>query len=210
LADAPAIKTTAPMPAPPVRQFSFTDWQVNNPTAPPPGDRLDAEFDRANSSITDTITWASTSLNTDGSLRDGSVGQNTLQPDLFDFIANDAINQVQPLVDQAQAFSNASQTSANTSSDAANTATAQATVASGAASTAQDAAASAATARDLAAALLNQPRYEDRRFFEDALTGGTFDAGALDDPPAIDGHSRRGQRGYLGTARPPIAGPGRS
>ena len=58
----------APMPAPPDRQFSFTDFQVNNPTAPPPGDKLDAEFDRTNQAVEDVIEWVSTSLNSDGSL----------------------------------------------------------------------------------------------------------------------------------------------
>jgi hypothetical protein len=92
---------TAPMPAPPVRQFSFTDFQTNNPTAPPPGDRLDAEFDRANNAIEGTIAWANVSLNTDGTLRDAIVGESNLQPDLFDDIASDAIAQVQHLVNQA-------------------------------------------------------------------------------------------------------------
>jgi len=67
---------TAPMPAPPVRQFSFTDFQTNNPTAPPPGDRLDAEFDRVNTSITQTLEWASVSINSDGTLKEQNVGQN--------------------------------------------------------------------------------------------------------------------------------------
>jgi hypothetical protein len=56
------------------------------------------------------------------------------------------------------------------------------------------------TARDFATALVDEPRHEDRRVFENALAGGAFDAGALDDPPATDGHSRRGERGDLGTA----------
>lgn len=58
----------APQPAPPDRQFSFTDWQTNNPTAPPPGDKLDAELDRTNQAVEDVIEWVSTSLNSDGSL----------------------------------------------------------------------------------------------------------------------------------------------
>ena len=100
------------MPAPPVRQYSFTDWQVNNPTAPPPGDRLDAEYDRANTSITDTINWASTSLNTDGSIRDGIIGENNLIPGLFDDVAQGVIDDVQPLVNQAGGYAVAAQTSA--------------------------------------------------------------------------------------------------
>jgi hypothetical protein len=51
-----------PAPAPPVRQYSFTDFQVNNPTTPPPGDRMDAEYDRANASISAVINWVEVSL----------------------------------------------------------------------------------------------------------------------------------------------------
>lgn len=65
----------APMPPPPDRQFSFTGWQVANPTAPPPGDKLDAEFDRTNTAVEDVINWVSTSLNTDGSLVEPPVGE---------------------------------------------------------------------------------------------------------------------------------------
>jgi hypothetical protein len=136
------------MPDPPVRQFSFTDFQVSNPTAPPPGDRLDAEFDRANSSITDTITWAGTSLNTDGSLRDAIVGQNNLAPGLFDGVSSDIIDEVQPLVDEAHAYADAALTSANTADDAAASATLQSTAAQGAASDAWASATTASTARD--------------------------------------------------------------
>jgi hypothetical protein len=111
------------MPAPPVRAYSFTDWQVANPTAPPPGDRLDAEFDRADNAIGDVIDWASTSLNTDGSIRDGAIGSSQLQPDLFSDISGDIIADVQPLVDEAAAYAAASAASSTTAADAALTAT---------------------------------------------------------------------------------------
>jgi hypothetical protein len=150
---------TAPMPAPPVRQFSFTDFQTNNPTAPPPGDRLDAEFDRANNAVTDTIAWANVTLNTDGTLRDGIVGESNLQPDLFDSVASDAIAQVQPLVDQAASYASAAGTSANAASNSATTASSQAVIAqgaAGAANTAQvNASASATTAQGAANAALS-------------------------------------------------------
>jgi hypothetical protein len=140
------------MPADPVRQYSFTDWQVSNPTAPPPGDRLDAEFDRADNAIADTIDWASTSLNTDGSIRDGIIGQNQLQPDLFSDISGDIIADVQPLVDEAAAFAAASAPSSTTAATAADTATNQATAAGGAAA---NAAVSAMTAAAAASAALD-------------------------------------------------------
>jgi Chaperone of endosialidase len=111
--DAIPGKLVAPEPVPPVRQYSFTDWQVNNPTAPPPGDRLDAEFDRTNSSLSQTLDWVGTSLNTDGTLRPGIVGEPQLVPGLFDHIADDAVDQVQPLVDQAGSYATQALGSAN-------------------------------------------------------------------------------------------------
>ena len=100
--DAIPGKLVAPEPVPPVRQYSFTDWQVNNPSAPPPGDRLDAEFDRGNGTQSQTLDWVGTSLNTDGTLRTGIVGEPQLVPGLFDHIADDAVAQVQPLVVEAE------------------------------------------------------------------------------------------------------------
>lgn len=144
---------TAPMPAPPVRAYSFTDWQVANPTAPPPGDRLDAEFDRANTSITDTIAWAGVSLNTDGSIRDAAIGHNQLETGLFDDVATDIINEVQPLVDDAAAFAAASAASSSTATAAATTAQNQAIASAGSAANAGTAAMTAAGA---AAASLDQ------------------------------------------------------
>jgi hypothetical protein len=131
------------MPSPPVRQYSFTDWQVNNPTAPPPGDRMDAEYDRGNQSISDTITWASVSLNTDGSLRDAIVGQNNLVSGLFDDVAQGIIDEVQPLVDQAQSYANAAAGSSSTAQASATAADVSNTAAQAAASTAQSSASSA-------------------------------------------------------------------
>jgi hypothetical protein len=136
-------KLTAPMPAPPVRQFSFTDFQTNNPTAPPPGDRLDAEFDRANTSISDTITWANVSLNTDGTIRDGVIGENNLVSGLFEDVSQGVIDDVQPLVDQATAASQAAQVSASNAATSAGIAQAQAAIAFSAASTANTASYSA-------------------------------------------------------------------
>src|SRR5262249_4794996 len=126
------------------RQFSFTDWQVANPTAPPPGDRLDAEFDRADNAIGDVIDWTSVSLNTDGSIRDGVIGENNLAPGLFDDVATDAINEVQPLVDQAGAYATSANLSATDADASASQAATQNLAAQGAATTASNAATAAA------------------------------------------------------------------
>jgi len=140
----------AAQPAPPSRLYSFTDWQTNNPTAPPPGDRMDADYDNTNTTLSQTLSWVATSLNTDGSLKTGSVGQSQLVSGLFDDIAQDIIDEVQPLVDQAAgsaasalASSHAAQASA-TAADTSNTA------AGGAATTATAAANGATSARNSA------------------------------------------------------------
>ena len=60
---------SAPQPKSPKPQYSFTSFQVNNPTSPPPGDKLDSEYAQTAKVISDVIAWVGTSLNSDGSLR---------------------------------------------------------------------------------------------------------------------------------------------
>ena len=67
-----------------------------------------------------------------------------------------------------------------------------------------------AAAGDPVAAVVAQPGDEDRRVVEDAVADRADDAGALDDPAAADGDSRRRQRRDLGAARSPAAGARRS
>lgn len=129
----------APYPSPPVRQFSFTDFNTNNPTTPPPGDRLDSEYDRSNQGVNDVITWLGAAISTDGSLRAGTVGQAQLVPGLFDFIADDAIAEVQPLVNNAQSYAGSALGSASQASSSATAAASSANAAGGSASTAANA-----------------------------------------------------------------------
>jgi len=139
-----------PEPAPPVRQYSFTDWQTNNPTSPPPGDRMDAEYDRANTAISQTLSWVEVSLNTDGTLKAGSVGQSQMVSGLFDDIAQGIIDEVQPLVDQAQSYASAAAGSSSTAQAAAAAADNANTAAGGSAATASNAAILASTANNSA------------------------------------------------------------
>jgi hypothetical protein len=154
-----APRSGAPMPTPPTRGFSFTDWQVNNPSAPPPGQSLDSEIDNTNMSVAAVITWANTSLNTDGTIQDATIGTNQLQPGLFDSVANDAIAQVQPLVDTAVAASGSALASANDAQGYASSANGNAIVAGAAAqgayTSAQSASGSATTASSQAASAAN-------------------------------------------------------
>ena len=148
--DAIPGKLVAPEPVPPVRQYSFTDWQVNNPSAPPPGDRLDAEFDRGNGTQSQTLDWVGTSLNTDGTLRTGIVGEPQLVPGLFDHIADDAVAQVQPLVVEAENAAGQALNSANAALSYSTLAGGSATQAGQAATTARGAATGAQTSASAA------------------------------------------------------------
>jgi hypothetical protein len=130
--------------------YSFTGWQASNPTAPPPGDRMDADYDNTNTALTQTLSWAATSLNTDGSLKAGTVGQSQLVSGLFDDIAQDIIAEVQPLVDQAESFASAAGSASITAQAAATAADHSNTTVSGTASTATAAANAAIAARDTA------------------------------------------------------------
>lgn len=149
-----ALKLMTPRmpPQPPAvaRQYSFTDHSVNNPTTPQPGDRLDAEYDRTNANLNAVSAWVGTSLATDGSLKAATVGQTQLTPGIFDFIASDAIAQVQPLVDEAEAYAASALGSANTSTAAATRADGSAVIANGAANMAIISESRAETAADAA------------------------------------------------------------
>jgi hypothetical protein len=150
----------AALPAPPSRQFSFTDHSTNLPTTPQPGDRMDAEYDRTNQAVSQLITFNAAVFNTDGTLIPGSVGKAQLDPSIVDDITSDVEAEVQPLVDQASSYASASNTSANTAGSSATSAQASAAgasasagVAGNASNTAQTA---AATAQGAAATATNQ------------------------------------------------------
>ena len=136
----------SPQPPAPSREFSFTDWQVANPTAPPPGDKLDGEYDRADGSIAATIAWVASSLNTDGTLRAGTVGTSQLVSGLFEDVAQDIIDEVQPLVDSAAAYA----ASAAASAGGADASAGEAETANVAAQVAKVTAEAASAAADLA------------------------------------------------------------
>jgi hypothetical protein len=49
----------APLPLSVKRQYSFTDFSQNNPTTPPLGNRMDAEYDRINNALNTVINFCS-------------------------------------------------------------------------------------------------------------------------------------------------------
>lgn len=126
----------APLPAPPSRQFSFTGFSQNNPTTPQPGDRLDAEYDRTNQSVSGLITFCSVTFNTDGSLKPGSVGQPQLDPNVYDDIVQTVEGDLQVYVDNAFAYASSALTSSTSAQQSATQAATSSNNAQGAASTA--------------------------------------------------------------------------
>lgn len=53
------IAIDAPLPPTVKRQYSFTDFSQNNPTTPPLGNRMDAEYDRINVALNTVISFCS-------------------------------------------------------------------------------------------------------------------------------------------------------
>jgi hypothetical protein len=145
------------MPAVPVKQYSFTDFQVNHPASPPPGDRLDAELARLNKTITAIIAWVNTSLNTDGTLRHGVIGKNELKTGAFDDLGTKISAEAQRIVMEGLAAAKHAGSAAGTAQMVLQAAITQAAIvqdctaradidAKDAASDARDAASSAAAA----------------------------------------------------------------
>lgn len=113
MAAPPTVTVRSPQPVPPERQFSFTDFQTNNPSAPLPADRLDGEIDRTNEAIEDTIAWASTSLNSDGSLKPQTITKAQLAPGIFEGVVEAELTELRPMIADARAAAEAAISLAN-------------------------------------------------------------------------------------------------
>jgi hypothetical protein len=59
----------APQPVSPQRQHSFSSFQANNPSAPPPGNWLDSELNQVYRTLQGLLDWTGNALNPDGSLK---------------------------------------------------------------------------------------------------------------------------------------------
>jgi hypothetical protein len=117
------VSPHSPQPAPPERQYSFTDFQIAHPTDPPPGNKLDSEYDRSNQAIEDVINWVSVSLNTDGSLKYPTMPPPGSPPP--GTMSQAEIATVRPLVDEAKAAAEKAIFLAKQADDAARAAQAQ-------------------------------------------------------------------------------------
>jgi hypothetical protein len=92
----------APQPSLPERQHSFSSFQASNPSASLPGNWLDSELAQTYQGLKAIVEWAGRALNTDGTLRPGTVGKAQIQPGSFDSVARQVVAEVQPLVAGAQ------------------------------------------------------------------------------------------------------------
>lgn len=72
-----------PRPTPYARLYNFTDWEANRPTDPVPGTQLDAEFNAVKLAVTDTQARLAQIQNDDGSLANGSVNIDQMDPAVF-------------------------------------------------------------------------------------------------------------------------------
>lgn len=191
-----------PVPTPPVRGYSFNDYQTSNPSSPLPGNRVDQEIDRSNSAISALIAWAGQSLDGNGNLKAGTVGTAQLQTDILADVgqasATSAANSATSAANSAgAAAASAGQASGSVASAAAqvllaqghaNTASAQATLALtsrnealGFRDTADTAATNAqnsanASAASAAAALLSQNLAREWAIGLGSLEAGVFSA----------------------------------
>lgn len=100
----------------PVVLFSFTDWQTSHPKDPPPGDRLDAQFNEHRVAINDVESKLNDIRRADGKLVNGIVTQDALDPSAFDAIEASIIAAATPLVTSAGGSSLAAQASASAAS----------------------------------------------------------------------------------------------
>jgi hypothetical protein len=115
------------------RTFSFTDYEVNFPGEPKPGDSLDTEYDNVSNALTATQNALALIQRADGQLANDSVGVDQLQTGLFDGIADGITDDAEAAADAAAASASAAATSASQAQTSATNAAASAGTASGAA-----------------------------------------------------------------------------
>lgn len=68
------------------RVFSFSDWQTNHPSDPPPGDMLDASFAAQNAKIDEIEANLLAVLRDDGQLQNAIVHRDALSPETVAFL----------------------------------------------------------------------------------------------------------------------------
>jgi hypothetical protein len=168
-----------PAPVQPNRGYSFTSFQTANPTAPPPGNQLDIEIDRANLAIGDVINFTRQLIRDDGTLEHGSVGQDQLAPDLFDGVVLDGATQAHASATAAAQSAVASQQARNQAEAFALSASSSLSSVTGTATTAINAAQAAQTHRDEALSFRNQAQTHETNAQNSANASASSASNAL-------------------------------
>lgn len=70
-------------PVPYVRSYSFTDFQVNNPTTPLPGNQVDSQFNAIQQTLSEVLTNLALIQRDDGNVANQSVGIDQLKPEVM-------------------------------------------------------------------------------------------------------------------------------
>jgi hypothetical protein len=110
------------------RDYSFSDFETNNPGQPKPGAALDTEFDDVSVALTGTQDALALIQRDDGALANESVGEDQLVAGVFDGVVDAITADAQAAAVVATDAAAAANTHANTANTAANAAlTAQAT-----------------------------------------------------------------------------------
>lgn len=73
-------------PTPYTREYSFTDFAAGSPTAPPPGDKLDAEFNAILVTLAGVLANLAIVQRDDGALANNTVTLDALAPDVLTII----------------------------------------------------------------------------------------------------------------------------
>lgn len=67
-----------PVPTAPVKDFNFTAFAAVNPTTPPPGQQLDQEFNRTNTSVKEAIEFVRQAIGDDGKIKSAAIDISAL------------------------------------------------------------------------------------------------------------------------------------
>lgn len=147
------------------RDYSFTDYQASNPSAPLPGLQVDAELEDVEASIGEIVDAIKDVRRSDGALKNGIVTVDSLDPTVAAGVGSGAL-----------ASAEAAAASADAASDSAVAAAASATAASGSAT----AASGSATAASGYASNALTSRNEADGFADDAAAAASLSATARD------------------------------
>jgi len=95
------------------RNYSFSNFETNNPGQPKPGVQLDTEYDNVSVAMTGTQAALALIQRDDGRLANGSVGVDQLVPGLFEDVADAIIAAAAIEANRAANYAQSAANSAN-------------------------------------------------------------------------------------------------